>query len=895
MTSLAPLTTVFMPSPSCTTYTGYTELVDPEVGSILVKGPLATAGCYPSGFEPANDRYYTPGLCPSGYTFGEDRVTIKDFPTKYGYCCPVLETGSFRPRASDSSSYPLPTRFPCVQIISKTTTLLPVTRVSAASTSTFISIITAATIGAYGVRIEYVPNDKFEPPPDPERFNKARLTFGNQVLVRNDDHGPEMKVSVGVGICVVAGLLAFGVLLLLRRKRKPRQRKAAHNVTFLSQAYNPDSMFHTRRKPVLSVQPLDMSTGPSSGDEEFRAVCMSEAANNASTGVNQLQGHRRRLFYGVSAWTWEMLSLFVSALSLASIIIILDVYEDRQLDDWTPKVSINAVISVLSAVFKGSLAMPVTEGISQLKWLAFAQQPQTLSKLDIYDRASRGAWGSAMMLLGQFKSESRAYLASFGAALAIIALATDPFAQAAMSLYSCKQNGTEIASIPRANRFTVFTGFQYDRTRSTGDFNFGMQLATYRGFIEPPANSSASVSVSCTTGNCTFPADGGATFTSLTMCSRAWDITDRIQPIHTADNQTDFSLGLDNLIGGGKFRMGFVAAPDTARMDPAESIWKLTSLLDVYMLSTKRDNSTDCEPPLCSFDRDYNATFKRVAFVFSLLPCVQTFYAEMSHGRYSETVISEEYLHYGSSNTVSWQLAMNRSMINGKWQQCTDTVTPNEINTVRVYSIPDSGDGVPHTYYPPECVFEFREGNYLSAYIKSTIVSRDALPMDSPWERQLWRNGSTDIDAVTSFANGLALALGAQIRTDKTGTDPDMLREVRGTTLVEKVCIRVHWEYTVFFAAVFVLEVLFLGTVIVSGSRSRLHTDWKSSALAVAFLSAGQSSKGGWPAEDPESEESLLKAARSMQASLMLDDLGQWRLHAQESSWGLKRGYRYNS
>ncbi|OAA80221.1 hypothetical protein LEL_03707 [Akanthomyces lecanii RCEF 1005] len=151
-----------------------------------------------------------------------------------------------------------------------------------------------------------------------------------------------------------------------------------------------------------------MSTESSSGDEDYHAVSMSEVPNNANNGVNQFQEHRRRLFDGASLWTWEMLSLFVSALSLASIILILNVYEDRQLDEWTPKISINAVISVLSAVFKGSLAMPVTEGISQLKWLIFAQQPQTLSALDMYDRASRSIWGSAMMIFGQFKTESRA-------------------------------------------------------------------------------------------------------------------------------------------------------------------------------------------------------------------------------------------------------------------------------------------------------------------------------------------------------------------------------------------------------------------------------------------------------------------------------------------------------
>lgn len=192
--------------------------------------------------------------------------------------------------------------------------------------------------------------------------NNPRLTFGDQGLARNHGLGPEMKVGVGVGICVIVGLIAFGVLLLLGRKRKTPPHEATHNGTLLSESHSLGSTFHTHRKPFSSVQSSDMSTESSNGDEDYHAVSMSEVPNNANNGVNHLQEHRRQLFDGASLYTWEMLSLFVSALSLASIIIILNVYEDRQLDEWTPKISINAVVSVLSAVFKGSLAMAVTEG-----------------------------------------------------------------------------------------------------------------------------------------------------------------------------------------------------------------------------------------------------------------------------------------------------------------------------------------------------------------------------------------------------------------------------------------------------------------------------------------------------------------------------------------------------
>ncbi|OAA56121.1 hypothetical protein ISF_07719 [Cordyceps fumosorosea ARSEF 2679] len=146
------------------------------------------------------------------------------------------------------------------------------------------------------------------------------------------------------------------------------------------------------------------------------------------------------------------------------------------------------------------------------------------------------------------------------------------------------------------------------------------------------------------------------------------------------------------------------------------------------------------------------------------------------------------------------------------------------------------------------------------------------------WVSGLWRNGSTDINLVTKFAEGLATSIGAQMRTAAVG--PSMLREARGTTLVEKTCIRIHWGYITFFAVVFVLEVLFLGSVMVLSYRSRLHADWKSSTLAVAFLSSASLRRGGWSPENPESEESLRDAARSVKASLN-DDSGTWQLRTQ--------------
>lgn len=143
----------------------------------------------------------------------------------------------------------------------------------------------------------------------------------------------------------------------------------------------------------------------------------------------------------VSAWPYELLSLLLSILAFISIIIFLRVYEGKTLSQWGLPISLNAIISILAAVFKGTLALPIAEGmdvqpatvatrqdvlekeqmalalaltlnvgISQLKWIWFSRRSQSLADVEIYDRASRGPWGSFLLILHQFARADRSYV-----------------------------------------------------------------------------------------------------------------------------------------------------------------------------------------------------------------------------------------------------------------------------------------------------------------------------------------------------------------------------------------------------------------------------------------------------------------------------------------------------
>ena len=91
-------------------------------------------------------------------------------------------------------------------------------------------------------------------------------------------------------------------------------------------------------------------------------------------------------------WTLEFLSLLGSTLSLAVMSILLFHYDDTPVFDWHG-VTLNAYISVLSAASNSWLLFPVTEAISQWKWLMFSSMRHRLMDFDHIDSASRGPLG----------------------------------------------------------------------------------------------------------------------------------------------------------------------------------------------------------------------------------------------------------------------------------------------------------------------------------------------------------------------------------------------------------------------------------------------------------------------------------------------------------------------
>jgi hypothetical protein len=89
----------------------------------------------------------------------------------------------------------------------------------------------------------------------------------------------------------------------------------------------------------------------------------------------------------------------VSFVCVLAIVGVLWYYDGRRQPEYLLNgITLNGYVSVFAAVSKAALILPVSEAISQLKWIWF-QEEAALWDFQLFDAASRGPWGAFMLLL----------------------------------------------------------------------------------------------------------------------------------------------------------------------------------------------------------------------------------------------------------------------------------------------------------------------------------------------------------------------------------------------------------------------------------------------------------------------------------------------------------------
>ncbi|KAI1126506.1 hypothetical protein F5Y10DRAFT_211333 [Nemania abortiva] len=228
-------------------------------------------------------------------------------------------------------------------------------------------------------------------------------------------------------------------------------------------------------------------------------------------------------------WLWEILSIVLSGICFALTLVLLRIYDQRAPPQFIYGITLNALIAILTTFSKSALLVVVAGAISQLKWRWF-QSPNGKSVLDtqLFDDASRGPWGSAVLLATPHTWS----LVSMGALVSIFALALDPFAQQLLS-YPTREIIATDAAVQASNILQATSFVMDDTQRSVSDIT--------NHFVAPLWNSESEAegfaAVRCPTGRCAWD-----DFESLAMCAPCQNRTSDIR-------LSDFSLSWNASLG----------------------------------------------------------------------------------------------------------------------------------------------------------------------------------------------------------------------------------------------------------------------------------------------------------------------------------------------------------
>ncbi|KAK5125245.1 hypothetical protein LTR85_000921 [Meristemomyces frigidus] len=218
-------------------------------------------------------------------------------------------------------------------------------------------------------------------------------------------------------------------------------------------------------------------------------------------------------------WRLEIASATLSILCIVCLSAILYRVNGKPYHPWrlgNVHISPNTLLSIVSTVSKASFLLPVTEALSQLKWTYFQQQPHRVIDFQRFDDAGRGPLG-ALKLLWVVKVQ--AVVASCGAIIMILALATEPFTQQILSYPSIATNATNGTATIGATR--IFdAGVFDDESDDLRSFAHSMPNAMLQGLYA----SSLDTEYNCPGGTCYWPL-----FDTLGICNSCRNVTQELE------------------------------------------------------------------------------------------------------------------------------------------------------------------------------------------------------------------------------------------------------------------------------------------------------------------------------------------------------------------------------
>ncbi|KXH62508.1 hypothetical protein CNYM01_01719 [Colletotrichum nymphaeae SA-01] len=213
-------------------------------------------------------------------------------------------------------------------------------------------------------------------------------------------------------------------------------------------------------------------------------------------------------------WLPELIWSIISIASVAALAGVLSRFDGQRLPEWPLGLTLNTLIAFLATLARAAFVIPVSESLSQLKWLWYRKE-RPLKDFQDFDSASRGPWGS-IQLLKTTKGWSPSLIATI---VMITAIFTSTLTQSAVTYPVRLARVDGDATVPRSTSYffstsNTFSSLQQENYVQQSIFE-GLSYDHTQEFPLSPAR--------CPTSECQWE-----TYSSLSICAKFWNVTDSL-------------------------------------------------------------------------------------------------------------------------------------------------------------------------------------------------------------------------------------------------------------------------------------------------------------------------------------------------------------------------------